>query len=72
MCDILKMRKYIALAPGRKGITMSDTEAEILKVFRQLNPDRKKIVLISAILSALASEQEASSADLASNSSHTP
>ncbi len=71
MCDILKMRKYIALAPGQKGIIMLDTEAQILELFRLLSPEQQKVTVLSAILSSLASEQEASSADLASNSSHT-
>lgn len=71
MCAIVKLRKYIALAPGRKGITMPDTVAQILELFRQLNPEQKKVVLLSAIFSSLASEQEASAVDPVSSPEHT-
>ena len=69
--DIIYLRKYIAVAPGRKGITMLDTEAQILELFRLLSSEQQRITVLSAILSSLASEQEASSADLASNASHS-
>lgn len=58
--DILDPRKYIALAPGRKGITMSDIDAQILELFHQLTPEQKKVAALVVILSSLATEQESS------------
>ena len=58
--DILELRKYIALAPGRKGITMSDIDAQILELFHQLTPEQKKVAALAVILSSLATEQESS------------
>jgi len=66
-----RVRKYIALAPGRKGAAMSNIEVQILELFHQLTPEQKAVSLLSAILSSLASAQEASAVDLTSNTEHT-
>ena len=50
---------------------MSGIEAQILELFRQLTSEQKAVSLLSAIFSSLASGQEASAVDLASNPEHT-
>lgn len=50
---------------------MSNIEVQILELFHQLTPEQKAVSLLSAILSSLASAQEASAVDLTSNPEHT-
>ena len=48
---VLSIRKYIAVAPGRKGIVMTDIELQILITLHLLTAEQKKVALLSALLS---------------------
>ena len=67
---MLSIRKYIAVAPGRKGIVMTDIELQILITLHLLTAEQKKVALLSALLSVLATEQGTSSADPESTPEH--
>lgn len=63
--DILHYAQIHSLGARRKGDFMSDLDAQILKLFHQLTLGQKKVIILSVILSSLASEQEAFSLRLA-------
>ena len=44
-CAIIYLRKYIALAPGRKGNFVPNPDVQILELFRQLTQDQKQACL---------------------------
>ena len=58
-------------ARAERNGKMTDTELQILMTFRLLTFEQKKVVLLSALLSSHASEQEASAAGPGSNPVHT-
>ena len=53
--DIIRSRKYIALAPRRKGVFMLDYDAQIRELFQTLDAEAKQEFL-TAFASALAEQ----------------
>lgn len=52
-------------------MSMTELDAQIMELFRQMTVEQKQVTILSAALSSLASEQEASASGPESNPSHT-
>lgn len=60
VCDIMRPREYIALAPGRKGLPMLDYDTQIKALFQKLDAEAKQEFL-TAFASALAKQSSPAS-----------
>lgn len=71
-CGIIYLREYTASAPGRKGVSMpnSNCDVEILTMFRQLTVKQQEFIVHFA-RQVLASEPAITSSGQASSPEHT-